>query len=284
MHIHTEANVCVCLCVGYMKILELRQSEDLGTPVPEQELVGHSKTVNFLVADDENNRLFSGGHDNFICIWVKNEKMDDFMQTQIIPSLNKSHWFTCMTMMSNVNSIAAGMSNGYIGIWCESTLKESTSTCDTSDNDRKEPLSVTQSMIDSKQWWINTLHQRPIDQDLSSNSTYNTVWTCVHSWKAHNGAVTSIQYVENNNALVTCGEDGYVHLFYVCHPGFFPSLQVMPKNTITETSNESFLDINSARLMAEDYSPAVRNKLFRVFEHIQQAIDVDFTDHLEETK
>ncbi|ETO08569.1 hypothetical protein RFI_28817, partial [Reticulomyxa filosa] len=220
-------------------IVCLRQAPELGTPIPERELFGHTKAVYCLYGDEQHGRLFSGGNDNSICVWFRNEKLNDLMQLQALTSVHKSNGFTCLVVMSNIDSIATGTDNGY--------------------------------MIRSKSLFSHHL----LDQSTSTSApkktqTRNKVWKCVYSWRAHDGRVLSIQYIEKDNVLVTSGEDGCVRVVYMCHPGLFPSVQVAPKDNDLETVHLSFSQLNKNRLSAGNYSPIVRQTLGNVFDEIEK--------------
>ncbi|ETO26384.1 hypothetical protein RFI_10752, partial [Reticulomyxa filosa] len=294
---------------AFKQIVCLRHAEELGTPVPERELFGHTKSVHCLRADEANKRLFSAGFDNSICVWSKNEKLNDFMQLQVLKSVHKSNGFTCLLTMPNIDCIAAGTDNGYVTIWHECPYNEpkplyvdqiransadqdqSQATVENRNNSTttnlqyqgSEPLkpsidrirAISEQMIRSKYISTNNLFNGSIMSQKSVQT--NKVWKCVYSWKAHShGKVTSMEYIEKDNVLVTSGEDGCVRVVYVCHPELFPSVQVTPKDNHVENSELSFADINKNRLVSAHYSPIVQSKLSAAFDEIHQRDQIHY--------
>ncbi|ETO10173.1 hypothetical protein RFI_27200 [Reticulomyxa filosa] len=258
---------------GNLSIVCLRQTSKLGTPVPDRELLGHTSSVSFLIADDKNERLFSGGHDGCICVWWKNKKLNDFMQIQTITSVHKSSRFTCMALMPNLQCIAAGTASGHVGIWHEEIYEGVLESDATSyESGFLQALTVTQQMIESKHLLLGKEKQKEAHSKV-------TKWRCVHTWKAHaNGKVAHMFYDEKNNTLTTCGDDGCVRIVYVCHPALFPNTQVVPKDAVAETQDLSLVAINCSRLTAEDYSLPVRSRLRPVFEEIEHLHKIHFKD------
>ncbi|ETO23061.1 hypothetical protein RFI_14125 [Reticulomyxa filosa] len=197
-----------------------------------------------------------------------------------------------MVVMSNIECIAAGTNDGYVTIWHQYVFQESEPIyvdqirpeqtnkyqnhnkedkkyLENSESESTKPSSrrrtISEQMIQSKKLSIDTL--------FNSNPTkqkQDKVWKCVYSWRAHkNGKVMHMEYIQKDNVLVTAGEDGCVRLVYVCHPELFPSVQAFPKDNTLETEDLSYVEINKRRLLTE-YSPAVGNKLQKVFEEIEK--------------